>query len=334
MVEQHPTCTATTDSLGQGSRGEGWGEERLDEVLRWFERRANSVVDAPAAVPGTAPPIPVLTVGFPVLRLLPEQGEIAGIGLDTPLEEVTDVVSVADGPLLVLYPTWAGEIPFRRLRTAAAALETGRVVARGTSLPPLAGGVLAALASAVSSGLAGIGPLVAALPALEDELVVAARMASVARLESPEPSLWQHVQSWSPGADFLVTVRPAPRVQRVRRGSLIRLDIPRHCRSWGLAVAEARAWPGWVDDLVDSFPEPPALARVEPTLLGPRWAGTDQLAEAVACPLELGEVTRRATATMPEPAACSWCGEAVIAATACPCCGMRQVSPLAVGGSR
>lgn len=300
-------------------------------------RRAvpNDVQDAaPGAITGNGLAL-VMTFGLPALQLVADQGPVVAVdGPNVNLDGVLEAVGRAldddrDGRVLVLYPAWSAEPALTLLRTVCSAVETDRVVTYGTSLPPLAGGVLGALASAVAPHLAGFGELVASLPVIERQLVVAARLGKVTGLHHPAPTFGQHLLSLWPPTAFVVTVAPTPSVRRLGSHSGVRLPLTRGAWPWAVAVSARAHDHGWLQKVLASFPMPPTVTTTEPTALGPTWWGTEKVVEVVVHPASAHGLAELVRSSLESPDACVWCGEIVVSER-CPLCGMKRAIASAV----
>lgn len=271
--------------------------------------------------------LPQLVDGAPAVGTFPE-------ALDRDdLEEATETIAAAlrsSGHALVVYPEWLAEPTLRRLETIRAVLATDRLALHCCALPPLAGGVLCNLASALGTQLARPGQLVAALDDLEHELVVISWLSSVTGLKRPAPSLLQHVGSLSPRSSYVVVLQPQHAVLRSGRA---RQDLPlqKARRPMELVVA---ARPGddtsWLTETVSSALGRLPIRSVTVPRHAAQWWGTARMAETVAYPTDLPELARE-LADGHRLRLCGWCSEA-IASTPCPFCrGAEQ--PLVAGAA-
>lgn len=226
--------------------------------------------------------------------------------------------------LVVVAPAWADPGHVHALATTRRALGATVAVWR-TELPPLAAATLAALAAAIAPSVPARGEMLAALGALEEELVVLAWLPSVARLEHPPPSLRQRLRSRLPRASFLAHVQPEAAVERLDREALVPLAAPPDL------YASAVAGP---DDAVARLD--PALAAdadlIAPVPAAARWWGTPRAVEIVAWPRDLEAVAARSRPT--SRPGCPWCGEIAVWRP-CPVCGHDRnpalAEPLGVG---
>lgn len=219
---------------------------------------------------------------------------------------------------LVVYPDWLAEPTLRRLETIRAVLATDRLALHRCALPPLAGGVLCNLASALAGQLTPAGQLVAALGDLERELIVVSWLSSVTGLKHPAPSLLQHVGSLSPRSSYAVMLQPEHAV--LRRGRAQRdLPLQNARRPMELVVAAREGEDtSWLTDTLTSALGRLPLRFVPPTRHAAQWWGTSGVAEAVAYRTDLTQLASELAAAH-RLRLCGWCSQA-IAATPCPFC--------------
>lgn len=222
------------------------------------------------------------------------------------------------GTVLTIAPAWFSPAALLRVEMANAALDRSRVTVHETSLPPLAAGVLATLASAMAERIAEPGLLHAALGPLEARLHWFGWLGSVRRLEEPPPSLLEHLWSFVPGTEFGVSSWPEPAVRRLT-GADRSVATPELEGPHALVLSsQARGSAEWVRSTLA-----PALVldgRVAaPSPHGARWWGTDRVVEAVAHPTDLDALGATLVAEL-HPRECRWCGY-IVAAERCPLCG-------------
>ncbi len=281
-----------------------------------------------------APSTAVLSVGYDLPQLLEGAPPVSTFpealdrdDLDRAMETI-DAALQRSGHALVIYPQWLREPTLRRLETIRAALATDGLALHDSALPPLAGGVLCNLASALAAELTLPGQLVAALGDLEHELVVVSWLGSVTGLRQPSPSLLQHLGSLSPRSSYGVVLQPVHAVLRVGQTGH---DLPLYKAQKPMELVMAAHEGGdtsWLTHTVN-----PALGNlrartVAATRHGPDWWGTSRLVEAVAYPTSLTELTRE-LAGRHRLHLCGWCSKA-IASTPCPFCrGAEQPSEAA-----
>lgn len=270
--------------------------------------------------------VATLTFGFTAESLLPDQGTVWSFPIApgrADLDDLVDIVRLGQerhGHVVAIYPAWRPEPALRRLETVRAATDSRRLAIYGTALPPLAGSVLASLASAVSAYVPSAGALVSGLAALEREIVPMAWLGAVTGLRSPSPSIVQHVASWWPKASFGVFFWPQPAVKLLTKKERFSVPVPTSYRPQCIVIAARECDREWVDDCVlPAFGSPPTK-EVGPTDLGPEWWGTSRLVEVVAYPVDVPVTARRISQGLTN-SLCRWCGEPV-ASDACPFCGI------------
>lgn len=281
-----------------------------------------------------APCTAVLSVGYD----LPQMLESAPPVITYPealerddLDGATKTIDAAlqrSGHALVVYPKWLEEPTLRRLETIRAVLATGRLALYGSALPPLAGGVLCNLASALTAQITRPGQLVAALGALERKLVVVSWLGSVTGLKQPEPSLRQHLGSLLPRSSYGVVLQPEHSILRLDRPGQ-ELALRRAQRPMELVIAAREGCEmSWLTDSVNAVLGRQQTRAVAATHHGPEWWGTSRLVEAVAYPTALAELTRE-LAIGQRLHLCRWCSEAIVSAP-CPFCrGADEVAEAA-----
>lgn len=276
----------------------------------------------------------VLSFGYAATSLFAEQDHIDVFPVRPPRAELERLVQMVrqalerKGHVVALYPEWAAEPARQRIQLARAALETSRLVAYGSSLPPLAGGVLASLASAAVRHVPSTGALLSALPRLERELYVIAWLGSVTGLKHPAPTMLQHVVSMSPGTGFAVCVAPDLFVKRISKKDRS-LAIRKPSVPLNLVVAGRDGDLNWVQDEVPVALGGAPVKEIEASALAQEWWGTAKVIEAVGYPIDVAVVAKRALAgiTLVD---CRWCGEH-FTGDRCPFCGIRPTAALAEG---
>lgn len=232
------------------------------------------------------------------------------------LEEAVDraeaLLTSGAHAVLAVYGTWDGPAT-EAVRLLRALVRRGTVVPVPTALPPLAVFALAAELSRLRAHRHPPGQLVAAAAPLAAGLVVVARMATVAKLSYPPPSVTQHARSWLPGTGFLVQVAPHPAVTPMDGdGSAAFTDLPLAAATVLHASGPGAPDPSWVTDVVVPAVAPRLV--VELSAAGQEaYYGTTKITEVVAYP-ELVELPASALHT------CRWCEEPV-ASSPCPFCG-------------
>jgi len=268
--------------------------------------------------------------GAPPVSVFPEALTREDLGGAT---EAIDAGLHHSGHALVVYPAWLGDETPRRLQTIRAALGTARLALHGSSLPPLAGAVLANVAAALGAHLTRPGQLVAALADLERELVVVSWLGSLTGLKAPAPSVLLHLASLSPRSSFAAVLQPEPAIVRADKAAQ-GLPLERAAGPMGLVVApQEGSDPGWLVTAVTAALGELPTEIVEPTTLGSSWWGTPRLVEAVAYPTDLGDLAE-ALASRHRLRLCRWCSEA-IASGPCPFCrSVEEAGHPDTGGDR
>src|SRR5688572_16885808 len=234
----------------------------------------------------TAPTI--LVLGLKPERLIDSEGRIDAF-IDPPTQEqgetLVDAVrsgAEAGGHVVAIVPKWLEGDGLLRLQMVQSALDDEGLTIHETPLPPLAGAVLASLASAIAPHLPSTGVLVSLLGELEAELHVFTWLGSVSGLSVPAPTIGQHMASLAPGSAFGVSSYPEPSVHKLGRDGA-GVPLPRIERPTRLAVSDHggnAAWVQTVNGALGGLEVRPA----EPTPNGPSWWGTGKLVESVAYP--------------------------------------------------
>ncbi|HEX8102776.1 MAG TPA: hypothetical protein VF533_09200 [Solirubrobacteraceae bacterium] len=268
----------------------------------------------------------ILAFGLKPERLLDTEGRIDAF-LEPPKREQGEVLVEAvrsgveaGGHVIAIVPAWFAEEGLMRLQMVQSLLDTDRVAVHRTPLPPLAGAVLASLASAAAAHTQGPGVLASLLPELEAELHVFTWLGSVSGLHTPSPSLAQHMASLTPGTAFGVSSWPEPSVHKLKSGTAT-VPVPQLARPSRLAVAPRAGDAGWLTGPVNAALGGLEVRQVEATPNGPSWWGTGKLVEGVAFPTDVDRLVAELTAEL-EPWVCRWCREPV-ARVPCPLCGHR-----------
>jgi hypothetical protein len=271
-----------------------------------------------------APCTAVLSVGYDLPHLLDGGAPVSVFPEALAREDLGGATEAIDAGLhhsgyaLAVYPTWLGETTPRRLETIRAALGTAHLALHGSALPPLAGAVLANLASALAVHLTQPGQLVAALGDLERALVVVSWLGRLTGLKEPAPSVLLHLASLSPRSTFAVVLQPEHAIVRADRTGES-LPLERAQRPMELVVApQEGADPAWLAASASAAIGTRRTDTIAPTSHGASWWGTARLVEAVAYPTDLGELAQE-LASRHRLRLCRWCSEA-IASTPCPFC--------------
>ena len=271
----------------------------------------------------------MLVFGLRPERLIDSEGRIDAF-LEPPTQQqgetLIDAVNSgigAGGHVVAIVPQWLKGDGLHRLQMIESALDTEELTIHETPLPPLAGAVLASLASALAPHLPSTGVLVSLLPELEAELHVFAWLGSVSGLSVPAPSIGQHLASLTPGSAFGVSSYPEPSVHKVGRDGP-GVPLPELHRPTRLAVSDHGGDVGWVQ-AVNAALGNLEVREVEPTPNGPSWWGSGKLVESVAYPVDPAGLAAELLAAT-NPWTCRWCRE-TIARSPCPLCGHRGRPP-------
>jgi hypothetical protein len=270
----------------------------------------------------------VIAVGIEPPTLSGHAVEPLTLPIDAPRDALEDLAMELRADAVAILPATRIEPALRRLHVLQSALDgRSRIACCQTTLPPLAASVLVALAASASPYAPSAALLADALPALEQELLVAAVLPGVLRLRNPKPPLRARLRSLLPGARFLVSPEPDPIVAPIhwRHKPPILLDDPRD----EVAVVHAGRLRGVgsTRDLLDhAFGGAPADEVKAPPGLAGRWRVT-QAIEVVAYPTDAEAMARRVL-SLPATT-CPWCGEPH-AALPCALCGHDRDRELAV----
>jgi len=261
----------------------------------------------------------VIAVGIEAALLVGHERAPFALPIDAPRESLNELVEDLRADSIAILPAGRLEPALRRLHVLQSALDGRcRIACCQTDLSPLAASALVRLAASAAPAAPSAALLADAIPALEQELLVAAVLPGVLRLRRPKPSVGARLRSLLPGARFLVSPEPEPVVASLRRhdGPPTLLDaageevaVVAAGRVRGVTAATellTEVFGGAHIDVVDA---PPGLAG--------RWRVT-QAIEAVAYPTDAAAMTRRVLGL--EAAPCPWCGEPH-AALPCALCG-------------
>ncbi len=265
--------------------------------------------------------VPGLVTGQPDVRTFPRG--LARHDLRQLADDLLD--GRASGQeVLVVQPAWDIEPDLLWLQVVRAVLETEHVAAYASSLPPLAGGALCALAAALGASGVSAGELWAAMPALERQLITVARLSRVDRLARPRPPVRARLASLLPTTAFGLSSWPSPHVRRLRT------------EDGGVALPPRAAWKGlplrklviaaphdadlrWVEEAVLPLLGAVDVVEVDPPPLSLMHWRASRVLEAVALPVDLAAL-RGVVEQETSHDVCRWCG-ARVASARCPFCG-------------
>lgn len=267
--------------------------------------------------------VAVIGFGYELSGLFDGQRPVTVIPGAPDDDATAEIASTLQGALqravyiVVIAAGWTDPDEQRRLDTALTAVGADRVAVVPSDLPPLAGGVLAALAAALSERLSA-GLLVAGLDAIAAELVVVGWVRSVSGLTRPDVSVLLHGASLLPGGrGFGVGLQPEEFVRKLNPAREVPLALAAETSE--LVLADRDGDVSWVTDVVN-----PALGRltvseVDSPSRAPEWWGAGKLTEIVAYPADLEALAARVAAGR-TTGRCGWCGTSMAAAS-CPFCG-------------
>ncbi|TDD62111.1 hypothetical protein [Actinomadura rubrisoli] len=222
--------------------------------------------------------------------------------------------------VLALYPAWRPEAAGRLLRFARASLRTGRLAIVPLDLPPLA-------LSLVADQLAFMAPyvrpgaLASLAPRLAEVIVAGAWVNSVTRLEQVRTGFGEHLASFVPGSEFMVTATPRAGVHRITEARPVPSGDRVPAAPALVLAAEHGGDAGWVRDRLG-----PALGAVSVTFVDDPPLGTEfwrarRYVEFVGFSGDSGVLQQLVRTTPCAP--CTWCGEPV-GLPECPFCSMIQ----------
>lgn len=259
-----------------------------------------------------------------------ERVEVPKVSATDQLSEQIDRLTAEHSHLIVVYPSWLGAEGLLRVRAACRLATDGKIAVHETPLPPLAAALLVSLTRGVAPSMLSAGTVVAAMPALEDELHVFAWLGSVARLAAPRAGLADRMISRLPWTSFGVSSYPEPSITRLTRNQRS-IPIPdlNGDRKIGLAISGGSGEEDWIETQVARGLGKPEQQRVGPTSQGAFWWGTDSLVESVAYPSNFEDLAERVSAELVVER-CRWCGE-VIASDPCPFCAWDASIELEAG---
>jgi hypothetical protein len=261
----------------------------------------------------------VIAVGIEAALLVGHERAPFALPIDAPRDSLNELVEDLRADSIAILPAGRLEPALRRLHVLQSALDGRcRIACCQTDLSPLAASALVRLAASAAPAAPSAALLADAIPALEQELLVAAVLPGVLRLRRPKPSFGARLRSLLPGARFLVSPEPEPVVASLRRhdGPPTLLDaagdevaVVAAGRVRGVGAATEMLTEVFGGARIDVVEAPPGLAG--------RWRVT-QAIEAVAYPTDAAAMTRRVLGL--EAAPCPWCGEPH-AALPCALCG-------------
>ncbi len=268
----------------------------------------------------------VLAFGYEPGVWLPGQGHVESFPAKPAREDLDRLVETMSQALererhvLAVYPEWLAEPARRRIEMARSVLAAPGIVGHPSPLPPLAGGLLAALAAAAAPYFASTGALLAALPRLERELYVLAWLGTVAGLKQPPPTLLQHLVSMSPRVGFAACFAPDHFVKRITKTDRV-IPLRKPALPLNVIVAGRDGDVEWVNQEVAAALGGAPVKEIDRTPLASQWWGTSKVIEVVGYPIDIAAVAARGSKglTLLE---CRWCGEQFVG-DRCPFCRIR-----------
>jgi hypothetical protein len=261
----------------------------------------------------------VIAVGIEPALLVGHEREPLTLPIDAPRDALNELAGVLRADCVAVLPAGRLEPALRRLHVLQSALDGRcRIACCQTDLSPLAASALVRLAASVAPATPSAALLADAMPALEQELLVAAVLPSVLRLRRPKPSFGARLRSLLPGARFLVSPEPEAVVSALRRNGA----VPTLLEDAGdevavVAAGRVRGVAAPAELLAEVFGGAQVQEVDAPPGLAGRWRVT-QAIEAVAYPTNAEAMTRRVLGLQAAP--CPWCGEPH-AALPCALCG-------------
>ncbi|MBC6467076.1 hypothetical protein [Actinomadura alba] len=229
----------------------------------------------------------------------------------------------ARGAVVVVYPAWRPDTGIRLVRLARSVLRTDRVAGIPLQLPPLAFSLVADQL-AYLSGYVKPGVLASMAVRLSQEVFAGAWVNSVARLEHIETGIGEHLSSYLPGTDFMVSAAPRPHVHRISSSHPVAPISHRPMDPIFVIAAHQGGDVDWVKERFKAEIGARSLSLVAEQPLSADFWRAKKYVEFVAFsghPRALQTILR-ATPTR----RCTWCGEPTGLET-CLFCGMTQRAP-------
>jgi hypothetical protein len=261
----------------------------------------------------------VIAVGIDPALLVGHEREPLTLPIDAPRDAINELAVDLRADAIAILPSGRLEPALRRLHVLQSALDGRcRIACCQTDLTPVAASVLVRLAASVAPASPSAALLADALPALEQELLIAAVLPGVLRLRHPKPPFAARLRSLLPGARFLVSPEPEPVVVALRRKAPPPILLDDAADEVAVVAAgRVRRVPAATELFAEVFGGATVDEVAAPPGLAGRWRAT-QAMEAVAYPTDAAAMTRRVLALPAAP--CPWCGEPH-AALPCALCG-------------
>jgi len=256
----------------------------------------------------------VLALGLPELPDPLGKSVLLAAALPTSLDApsvgpLLDVLadSGEDEPLLVVHRAAQQEQAARVVHLIRSSLELQAVARISSQLSPLGCATVARICAELTGTfqLAG-GSVVAAAGWLERQLLVAAWLPTVAKLDQVELSLGHHLQSFVPGSQFVVCLSPERRVDRLGAQAL-ELPRPELLGERPHILLSGDGSLAWMDATVlPAFPGATVVRQPGDAASAQFW-GTPKAVEVVGRPDDLEPVAEAVRTRWPA-SPCRWCG--------------------------
>jgi hypothetical protein len=221
----------------------------------------------------------------------------------------------ADGPALVLLPSWGP--PRQREAYDALRMLVGpaRIVLVETTLPPVGASVLAAALAGAGDRYDDAGLVALLAPALERHVVSLAWTASVAQLEHVEVPLGLHARSYVSRKGFVVQANPVRSVSPVTDHTPPSVALPAEPVA---LVADQEGSQAWRTSVLEPILAGGQVVAVEPSTASARYWGSKRFIEVAIAPSALQPMISDASGRLPV-VACRWCGGTALP-DHCPTC--------------
>jgi hypothetical protein len=260
----------------------------------------------------------VIAVGIDPAPLIGHARDPLALPIDAPRDAFHELAAELHADAVAILPTARVEPALRRLEVLQSSLDgRARIACCRTSLSPLAASALVRLAASVAPAVPAA-LLADALPALEQELLVAALVPSVLRLRDPAPPLRARLRSLLPGARYLLSPDPEPMVAALHGGRSAPVLLDDAADEVAVVAAGRLRGTESPAQLLSGVFGGAEVDEVQaPRGLAARWRSS-QVVEAVAYPTDADAMARRLMAV--PSTSCPWCG-ARHAALPCVLCG-------------
>lgn len=243
------------------------------------------------------------------------------------VESTIKSLASSDGQLIVA----CGVADYEHIRRLVTHAQTrsghARIAIETIPGTPLAISVVSSLADEISGhGNEQTAWQFAAFDYLRAHLWSAVWLPGVAKLRSPQPSLFQHVRSWLPNSGFLATLSPTPRVVDASEAPLSHIPA---LSDYALINSPSSA-PDWVVPAVAREMMSQSSSEVVPIRDSIDSYGTKSAVEFIAIPTNFHDQSRPKPHLVVE---CSACGTHH-GRIACPFCKMATVTAEPLGADQ